>query len=227
MPAFINSPFQKPQLLQKGVPAYLVGSFSQKVGNTHLALVTDAIASNVATITATYLNGPLPAVGDLVSIINSTNSSAAFNVSRVALASVSYNATTNVMTLTFALTASNQAATADAGTVVVEPGEVGETVSANYTSQAVLVQAPEGDSQFTVPLSVTGGASITAMTATLQVAIKGQSNEWTSTTTNVTKTGATTYTAGPVVQATLQRGYLYRLAITGVTGSDKVIAKLG
>jgi cytoskeletal protein RodZ len=100
-------------------------------------------------------------------------------------------------------------------------------VSANYTSQAVLVQAPEGDSQFTVPLSVSGGASITAMTATLQVAIKGQSNEWTSTTTNVTKTGASTYTAGPVVQATLQRGYLYRLLITGVTGSDKVIAKLG
>ena len=227
MPAFQNNPFQKPQLLQKGVPAYIVGSFSQKVGNTNLALVTDAIASNVATITATYLNGPLPGVGDLVSIINSTNSSAAFNVSRVALASVSYNATTNVMTLTFALTASNQAATADGGTVVVEPGEVGETVSANYTSQAVLVQAPEGDSQFTVPLSVSGGASITAMTATLQVAIKGQSNEWTSTTTNVTKTGASTYTAGPVVQATLQRGYLYRLAITGVTGSDKVIAKLG
>jgi hypothetical protein len=162
-----------------------------------------------------------------VSIINSTNSSAAFNVSRIAIASVSYNATTNVMTLTFALTASNQAATADGGTVVVEPGEVGETVSANYTSQAVLVQAPEGDSQFTVPLSVSGGASITAMTATLQVAIKGQSNEWTSTTTNVTKTGASTYTAGPVVQATLQRGYLYRLLITGVTGSDKVIAKLG
>lgn len=227
MPAFINSPFQKPQLLQKGVPAYLVGSFSQKVGNTHLALVTDAIATNVATITATYINGPLPVVGDLVSIINSTNSSAAFNVNRAPILSASYNATTNIMTITFALTGSNQSATADGGTVDVEPGEVGETISTTYTSQAVLIQAPEGDSQFTVPLSVTSGATNTAMTATLQVAIKAQTNEWTNTTTVVTKTGATTYSAGPVVQATLQRGYLYRLAITAVTGTDKFIAKLG
>jgi hypothetical protein len=307
MPQFINQPFQKAQLLQKGVPAYLVGSFSQKVGNTHLALLTDAIASNVATITATFINGPLPNIGDLVSIINSTNGTGEFNVSRAPILSVSYNATSNVMTITFALTGSNQSATADAGTVDVEPGEVGETIaqgylatmviavagtgwavndtftiaggtggvgkitaasggvpsaiaivtpgygysattaattavspstginltvtttvgSGNYTSQAVLVQAPEGDSQFTLPLSVTSGSAITALTATLQVAIKAQTNEWTSTTTNVTKTGATTYTAGPVVQATLQRGYLYRIIISSVTGGDKVIAKLG
>jgi hypothetical protein len=229
MPAFINSPFQKPQLLQKGVPGYLIGSFSQKVGNTKLALLTDAIATNVATVTATFLNGPLPAVGDLVSIINSTNSSSAFNVTRAVLTTPapSYNAATNVMTLTFALTGSNQSATADAGTVIVEPGETGETVSGNYTSQAILVQAPEGDSQFTLPLSVTGSSGITAMTATLQRAIKTQSNEWTNTTIVVTKTGGTTYTAGPVVEATLERAYLYRLAITSVTGSGTVIAKVG
>jgi hypothetical protein len=227
MPAFVNSPFQKAQLLQKGVPAYLVGSFSQQVGNTRLALINDAIATNVATITATLINGPLPAAGSLLSIINSTNSSAAFNVNRVPITSVAYNSTTGVVTIVFPLTAADQTATADGGTVVVEPAEVGETVSGNYTSQAVLVQAPDGDSQFTLPLSVQAGAGVTAMTATLQVAIKAQPNEWTNTTTVVTKTGATTYTAGPVVQATLQRGYLYRLAITAVTGSDLVVAKIG
>jgi hypothetical protein len=308
MPQFINSPFQKPQLLQKGVPAYLIGSFSQKVGNTHLALLTDAIATNVATITATYLNGPLPVIGSLISIINSTNSSGAFNVSRAVITAVSYNATTNVMTINFALTGTNQTATADGGTVDIEPAEVGETIaqgglvtmvidaagtlwavgdqftiaggtggvgqvtaetggvpsavaivtagsgytattgavttakspstgigltvtttvsSGNYTSQAVLVQAPEGDSQFTLPLSVFAGPGITAMTATLQRAIKTQTNEWTNTTTVVTKTGATTYTAGPVVEATLERAYLYRIVTSSVTGSDVVIAKVG
>ena len=227
MPQFQNNPFQQAQLLQKGVPAYLVGSFSQQRDNTKIGLATDAIATNVATITGQLINGPLPNVGDLVSIINSTNSAGAFNVSRVAIASVAYVASTNVMTLTFALTGTNQVATADAGSVVIEPAEVGETVSGNYNSAAVVVQAPEGDSQFTLPLSVVAGAGITAMTATLQVAIKAQPNEWTNTTTVVTKTGATTYTAGPVVQATLQRGYLYRLAITAVTGSDSVTAKIG
>jgi hypothetical protein len=226
MPAFINSPFQKPQLLQKGVPAYLIGSFSQKVGNTHLALVTDAIASNVATITATYLNGPLPAVGDLVSIINSTNSSAAFNVSRIAIASVSYNATTNVMTLTFALTASNQAATADGGTVVVEPGEKSESLTNSSYSQAVFVQAPEGDSQFTLPISVTFPTLPTAVTISLQSAIKVQSNEWT-TLGIVATVAASAQTVGPFGEVTLQRGYLYRLAITGLTGSGTCIAKIG
>jgi len=223
MPAFQNNPFAPAQLLQKGVPAYLIGSFSQKTGNTNLSLLTDAIATNVATVTATFLNGPLPVAGSLISIINSTNSSAAFNVNRVPLASVSYNATTNVMTMTFALTGSNQSATADAGSVIVEPAEVGETVSGNYTSQAVVVQAPEGDSQFTVPFAITAGTGLTALTATLQTAIKAQSNEWTACAPAVVFAAA----GGQVNQVTLQRGYLYRLAITGVTGSGSVVAKLG
>lgn len=225
MPAFANNPFSTVPLVQKGVPTYLIGSFSQQVGNTNVALLTDAIATNVATITATYLNGPLPVAGSLISIRNSANSSGAFNVNRVPITSAAV--TDNVMTIVFPLTAANQTATADTGQVVIEPAEVGETVSGNYNSIACVVQAPEGDSQFTLPLTVTGGASITAMTATLQVAINANSGEWTNTTTVVTKTAATTYTAGPVVQATLQRGYAYRVAITAVTGSDLVIAKIG
>lgn len=227
MTAYINSPFQKPILLQKGVPAYLIGSFSQLRGNTRLAVLTDAITTNVATVTATLLDGPLPVAGDLVSIINSANGAGEFNVQRAVIASVAYNATTNVMTLTFPLTGANQAATADVGTVICEPGEAGETISGNYNSQAAVVQAPEGDSQFTVPLAVQAGPGITAITATLQVAINANSGEWTNTATKVVKTGATTYTSGPVVEATLERGYAYRLSVTAVTGSDVVVAKIG
>jgi len=227
MPAYVNSPFQAPQLVQKGVPAYLIGSFSQQIGNTRLALKSNAIASNVATVVGYYLGGPLPAVGSLISISGSANSSGAFNVSRVAVVSASLDASTNLLTVTFALTAANQASTADVGNAIVEPAETGETVSGTFTSQACCIQAPEGDSQFTVPVAVTGAAGITAMTATLQVAIRNIDSEYTNTTIVVTKTGASTYTAGPVVQATLQRGYFYRVAITSVTGSGAVIAKIG
>jgi hypothetical protein len=227
MPAFINSPFQLPKLLMKGVPCYLIGSFSYEVGNANLAMATNAIAANVATITATPLNGPLPVAGSLISIYNSANGAGEFNVTRVAITSATYNSTTNLTTIVFPLTGSNQTATADSGTIIVEPAEVGETVSTTYTSAACVVQAPEGDSQFTLPFVVTGAAGITAMTATLQVAIDARTNEWTNTTTVVTKTGASTYTAGPVVQATLQRGYAYRVAITAVTGSGLVVAKVG
>ena len=227
MPAYVNSPFQTPRLLMKGVATYLIGSFDYKTGNTLAAVITDAIATNVATLTTTWLSGPLPVAGSLISIQNSANSTAAFNVTRVAITSASYSSTTNILTIVFPLTGSNQVATADSGTVILEPAEVGESVTTSYTSIACVAQAPEGDSQFTLPMAVTGGASITAMTATLQKALKIQPNEWTNTTTVVTKTGATTYTAGPVVEATLERAYLYRIAVTAVTGTDVVIGKIG
>lgn len=227
MTAYANNSFNPIQLLQKGVPAYLIGSFSQQVGQTRASVQTDAIATNVATVVGYYLGGPLPIAGSLVSITGTANSAGAFNVNRVAITSASLNASTNLLTLVFPLTAANQTATADAGYIVIESAEVGETVSGVYTSQPVCVQAPEGDSQFTLPVAVTGGAGITAMTATLQVAMRNIDGEYTNTAAVVTKTGATTYTAGPVVEATLQRGYFYRIAITAVTGSDLVIAKIG
>jgi hypothetical protein len=131
------------------------------------------------------------------------------------------------MTIVFPLTNANVTSAADIGNVILEPAEVGETVSGSINSTAVVVQAPQGDSQFTLPVAITGSTGITAMTATLQVAIRNVDSEFTNTTTVVTKTGASTYTAGPVVQATLQRGYVYRIAITGVTGSGSVVAKIG
>jgi hypothetical protein len=229
MTAFQNAPFQQPILLMKGVASYLIGSFDYKVGNTQFVLSNSALTTNVATITVAWLSGPLPKVGDLISIQNSTAGSAALNVNRAIITGgTALTASNNGNgTITFALTNANITSVADSGTVITEPAEVGESVTTSYTSRACLIPAPEGDSQFTVAMSVTGGASITAMTATLQKALKEQSNEWTNTTTVVTKTGASTYSAGPVVEATLERAYLYRIAVTSVTGTDLVTAKIG
>ncbi len=227
MTAFINSAFQKPLLVMKGVCTYLIGSFSQQVGDANLYVTNVALTSNVATVTVQQLNGPKVVVGALISIINSANTSGLFNVNRAVITGTTINDSTGAGTITFALTHGDIGSAADGGSVIVEPAEVGESVTTSFTSIACLIQAPEGDSQFTVPISVTAGASITAMTATLQHALKESSNEWTNTTTVVTKTGASTYTAGPVVLATLERAYLYRIAVTAVTGTDLVVAKLG
>lgn len=228
MPAYIPSPFQNPILVMKGVAAYLWGKFSQLAGNTNAAVTNVALTSNVATVTIQIITGPMPVVGSLISIINSASTSGLFNVNRAIITAVTIDSTTNAGTVTFALTHSPDVVTAaDAGTVIIEPAEVGEAISGSANSIACVFQAPEGDSQFTVPMAVTGAAGITAMTATLQVAIKNIDSEYTNTTTTVVKTGATTYTSGPVVQATLQRGYCYRIAITGVTGSGLVVGKLG
>ena len=230
MPAFINSPFQCPKMLKKGVPGYLFGRYNTLLGNTNLATNTVAIASNVATITATHLSGPALVAGALVSIIiNTVIGSGEFNVTRVPITGTpTYNATTNLWTFTFALTGSNVSATADYGSVFVEQAEVGESVVAQ-ASQAFVIAAPEGDSQFTVPFSVTFTTLPTAATITLQKAISAQnSTEWTNTTAAVV-IAATAYTAGPVVEATLERGYVYRCILTGLTlGSGAgIVAKIG
>jgi hypothetical protein len=162
----------------------------------------------------------------LISIYNSTNSTGAFNVTRAVIVSVSYVASTNVMTITFALTGSNQTATADGGSVIVEPGETSEAIVNNSFSQAVFVQAPEGDAQFSAPISVTFPTLPTAATVSVQMAIKDQSNEWT-TLGQIAIVAAGAQTQGPVSTITLQRGYLYRLSVTGLTGTGTIVAKIG
>lgn len=226
MPQYVNSPFQVPKLLQKGVPLYLFGSFNSLVGNTNLALTNVALTSNIATVTVQIVNGPMPVVGGLITIINSTASSGVFNVNRAVITGVTIDSATGVGTITFALTNANVSSTANAGTVVVEPAEVGETLnSTTGASMACVVQAPEGDSQFTLSMAVmvTG---ITSGTFTLQRAIRNNDAEYTNTGVVVTYSGGA-YVAGPVVEATLERGYCYRVKPSGVAGTGTVIAKVG
>jgi hypothetical protein len=206
-----NSPFIKPQLLANGVPAYFFGSLNMLKGNGRGTVQGVAIAANVATVAVTVDNGPLPAINDLVTIWATASGAGEFNVFRALVTGVSFNTATNAGTVTFALTGTNLGTTTDSGMVLFEPGEQPETLTTNTFSVPVAVQSPRGDSQFT-----------------LQVAIRDIASEYTNTTTVVT-VAAGAYTAGPVVQATLQRGYVYRLAVTGVTGGSapSLIAKVG
>ena len=225
MPLY-NSPLTKPQLLQKGVPAYLFGNLNMLQGNA-LGYVTEtAIATNVGTVTVSINQGPEPKVGDLMTIWGTALQSGLFNVNRAIITAVSITGATGVGTISFALTGTDQAATADPGAFLCEPGESYETLTNDTFSQAVLVQAPEGDSQFTIPLAVTFNTIPTAVTVTLQKAIRDIAEEYTDTTAAVT-VAASAYTAGPVVEATLERGYFYRVAVTGLTGGSKLCAKVG
>ncbi len=226
MPIYKGSPFQVPLLAMKGVPTYLFGAFNYEVGNSNMALSNVALTTNVATVTVQIINGPSPVVGGLISIINSTNSAGLFNVSRVPITAVNINQTTGTGTVSFALTNANVTSIADTGTVIVEPAEVPETLTNNSFSIPCVIQAPEGDSQFTVPIAVTFPTIPTAATVTLQRALYDNNAEYTNTAAVVT-VAASAYTAGPTVLATLERANLYRFAVTGVTGSGTIVAKVG
>lgn len=228
MPIY-NSPFTRPQLVQKGVAAYLLGSLNMLRGNTRGTVSQTAIATNVGSVTVQINQGPIPVIGDLITIWGTALQAGIFNVTRAFVTAVNITPATNAGTISYALTGTDQGATADPGMFLVEVGEQGETLAAGASAPA-LIQAPEGDSQFTVPFAVTfaGGVLPTAVTATLQVAIRDIASEYTNITPAIT-VAATAYTAGPVVQVTLQRGYLYRVNISGLTAGSAtgVIAKIG
>lgn len=225
-----NSPFIPPQLLQKGVPSYLFGGLNMLRGNAKGTVSQTAIAANVGTITVQLNEGATPLVGDLITIWGTALQSGLFNVTRALITAVNITATTGAGTISYALTGTNQGATADPGRWMMEIGETSDALSNNIFSAPVCIQAPQGDSQFTVPFAVTfpGGVLPTAVTATLQRAIRDIASEYTNTSAVVT-VAATAYTTGPTVVATLERGYFYRCAITGLTiGSALgIIAKVG
>jgi hypothetical protein len=226
MPAYINSPFQPPKFVMKGVATYLWGFYDYKIASTNLFVTQVALASNVGTVTATILNGPAPAVGQYISIIGTTTGSGEFNVNRAIITSATVNSATGVCSLSFALTGSNQTAVADTGTVIVEPNETPETLVAG-ASIACLIQAPEGDSQFTLTTEVTFPTLPTAATVSLQEGVVGPNSTPTFTTLGtaaVVAGGAET--VGPVAQFSLTRGSLYRFLTSGITGSGTICAKV-
>ena len=227
MPLY-NSPLTPPRLLMKGVPAYLFGGLNMLRGNASGTVTQTAIATNVGTVTVQINQGPIPLVGDYITIWGTALQTGLFNVTRALVTAVSITATTGAGTISFSLTGTDQTATADPGMFLVEIGETSETLTTTTFSAPICVQAPEGDSQFTIPLAVSCPSMPTAATFTLQVAIRDIAAEYTNTTGVVTIAGSV-FTAGPVVQVTLQRGYFYRLAVTGVSGGTNptVIAKVG
>ena len=227
MPAYQNAPFRNPVLLMKGVPTYLYGSFSQQVGNAKLAVTNVALATNVATVTVQQITGPAVVVGAYISIINTASTAGLFNVNRAIITAVSIDSSTGHGTITFALVHGDVGSVANSGTAVVEPAEVGEAL-VDGSSIACLVQAPEGDSQFTLPVSVTFPSLPTTMTVTLQAAIKNLDSEYTTLGTVATVAGGAE-TVGPFAQVQLQRGYCYRFNVTNASGGTAplIVAKIG
>ncbi len=224
MPAYANNPFQKTQLLQKGVAAYLLGSFSHQDGNGNFAITNLALTSNVGVVTVQLITGPLPIVGNYISLLNNATIG---TVSRAVITATTVSASTGAGTITFAFTHADIPTAAATGQVVVEPAEVGEAI-VNGASVACVVAAPEGDSQFTLPVVVRCPSLPTAATIDIQGAIKNIDAEFTTLGTVGTVAGGV-LTAGPFGQVVAQRGYVYRFNVSGVSGGTNptIIAKIG
>jgi hypothetical protein len=101
-----------------------------------------AIATNVATLTVQILEGPIPVVSTLSAPLITVRGTQMvtsggapnFNVTNVALASVSITASTGIGTVTFALTSNDISTTSDSGMALVPTPIVFETLPGSATA---------------------------------------------------------------------------------------------
>lgn len=216
--------------MQKGVNAYLFGSYNYKQDNTRMYVTNVALTTNVATINVQITVGEIPIVGALLTISQTGSTGGAFNVNRAPITAVSINAL-GVGTISYALVRSNVGSAPDAGSAIAEVPEIGD-VAANGASIACCMAAPDSDSQATVTAAVTFPSLPTAATVVLQQALKNIDAEFTTILPTGGGTAATVaagvQTVGPVASYTLTRGNFYRFLVSGVSGGTlpTIVGKL-
>jgi len=125
--------------LLPGFIGWSFGSRNDDTPITRMQVTTVAIsASNVATLGVTVLEGLIPIVGALISVQGTQTATSGgapnFNVTNVALASVSINATTGIGTVTFSLTSNAITTTADSGMAFVPVPIVQVTLPGSATA---------------------------------------------------------------------------------------------
>lgn len=223
MPSYDASPFANPvQTLSEGMPAYLFGSYNQDVSPTRFQISQVQIASNVATLTGTVLQGNIPAVGSLISVRGTATGAGEFNVTNQAITAVSITASTGVGTIQFALTGSNVGPVADGGVAIIPQPEVGETLAAGASIPATLAyNDPTTTGSRTVKAQVTFPTAPTTVTVTVESATVNVDSQFITLGTVVNAANA-----GNILAVTIDNGKFYRFRVSSLTGSGTIVAKL-
>ena len=239
MSQYQKTPFRaSPILAVAGTPVYLLGSYNDRTGPTFGQVISDSAATTTATVVFQILQGNIPVVGALLSIVGTANSGGVFNVTNVAIASISVT-DAGIATVTFTITSTTQVSTADAGQVLVPQPEVGETVStATYASVPVArpfnnPNIQEGQS-LSATINLLSGGSLSGYTILLQAADIDLDGEY-QTIYTFTAAGASgniyTFQSGQGTAATVAAVNLlnyrfYRFAFSAGSGSGSVIGKI-
>lgn len=198
-----------------GSKTYLLGS-STPAGGKYL-ITQVALTSNVATVTVTGWEGVFPVVGTPIAVHGTASVSGLFNVTGATVTAVILDQT-GAGTISYALTGSNLATTADAGVLTFEPILTGETAANGFTISGALARpsGARGQNAVFAQLSLPA-AGVTAATVTMQVS--SDNVNWVSTTNVLTIAGS----AVTVGSAYFETTALYvRGSITGLAGSGPI-----
>ena len=128
MPPYMTQPpaLQPRRGITAGLPAYSWGSFPLGQQPARMYVTSVAVASNVVTLGVKMVEGNIPAVGALATVVGTVAGGSPVNVTNVAIASITLNAQ-GVGTITYPATTGNLSTTADGGQVIFNPTDVGET----------------------------------------------------------------------------------------------------
>ena len=240
MPNFTNSPFKPmPQLLTPNQPAYVWGSFNDRVGPTQGVVLQSVGIGATAELVVKILSGNIPVVDSLITVVG-VPADVGFNVTNVAIEAVDTFPHANqpdngvyVLAYAAAVTSPIQAA---AGQFIVPQPEVGETISGTGASVPVATNAWNVSGK-SLSVTLTIGTGLSGITAVLQGANRDIEAEYNTIGTIGTGLGVGTTDwqsgQGDTATGTLAAGSVnflnfrfYRINLTAVTGSGLLIAKI-
>ena len=209
-------------LLQPGVPGYAFGSIDRSFPTTLLQITNVALTSNVATVTVLVRKGKIPIAGALISITGTSNASGAFNVSSVAISTVSIDASTGIGTITFTLTHADVVSAPAAGQGHVPVPEVPETLAVQK-SQAFAIQNAIGRGY-----GISWGYTCPSAPSTISIQLEGAENNNDSEFTLIGSALTTTTGYNETFAQVPNLVNFVRLRVTATTGgtSPTIVGKL-
>lgn len=220
MSQYVTSPFkQSPALLVAGRPSYVFGSWNDKTGPTIGQLLSDAGVTTVGTAVFQIQSGNIPIVGSSITIVGASNSPN-FNVTNATVLTVVANADTGVVTVTFAISSTNQATLADSGIVQIPQPEIGEAI-VNATASvpvALSFSTANPDEARGITVVVSFPSLPTAAGVSLQQAVQDIDSEYKNVATVATVSGGV-ITAGPQITVDPVLGRFLRLYIEASGGT--------
>ncbi len=218
MPFYNNSPFATlPVLLQAGLAEYLFGRRTASQADTHFAITSVTDDGTNANFTGTIVEGNIPTIGALFS---SVVSNAAYNVVNAPVTATNVNSA-GIGTISVASISAGTAATG--GTAVIPVPEIPETLVAGFSIPAILPLMGGSSINRQLMAEVEFPTIPTSATVYLQAAMRNSGNEY----VNFQQVGTV---SGGVVTLSQNfftgEGMFYRFAVSGVTGTGTIIAKL-
>ena len=224
MPAYISSPFKpSPKLCSPGIPVYLWGNFPTDVAPTFGYVLSTSGNGSTSTVVVKIMGGNIPVVSafsiPLITIVGTANSAGGYNVTNVALISVSaaQQPDQGVYTFTFAGSGTSAAAP-DAGQFLVPQPEISEALTEGPSAPVVM---PYNIVNSNLNQAVTVVASFpslpTSVVLSLQQALQDISSEYATVAVIATVAGGSV-TTGPQITVNPTLGRFFRVLNGAVVG---------